>query len=387
MIVIRSLLATIRLRNINFLLLSGLALTLGAMLSANKGYLDALLPALPGGYAWLTNLFSILAGASGCMLISRILGARQNHLWARIARWAGIVPLLLVPLLFIEKTYVAAANLSDIIALLLCLPGIVSPLLLQLRLGSVEKRIVASVFPVAVGCFTFILWRHGFVPDSFLSYYALSIGYALGAIASLKIVRSLEALKSNSLSLTPSDVPLEKLFDSISLDFRTQLNDKLLTLSVAFTPPLSPEEAVVTTDPAILRLPILGNLLTHAIRNTPVNGAISIKVQHEDGMIAIAISDGGDGIKKAEMDTIRQMLDGKSPKEPAREPGFGLAISIAHSFVSKLNGSLRVSSKTVDESPTEHGTTVTILLPKAAAATLPTEPRENSGSTAHSIRQ
>lgn len=92
---------------------------------------------------------------------------------------------------------------------------------------------------------------------------------------------------------------------------------------------------------------ILNNLLSNAVKFTD-RGQVELQVTSTDSGFEVIVSDTGPGISAKELPQIFEPFRQLQPAEYARRhkaPGFGLGLSIVHSLVEVLGGSLVVSSK------------------------------------------
>jgi two-component system sensor histidine kinase BaeS len=112
----------------------------------------------------------------------------------------------------------------------------------------------------------------------------------------------------------------------------------------------------VPLDTARMRQ-VLGNLVSNALRYTPINGTITLTASMKDEALHIAISDTGSGIAPEDLPHIfnRFYRGDRSRQGGYGESGLGLAI--AKSLVVAHNGDIMVTSTQ------GMGTTFTILLP------------------------
>lgn len=97
---------------------------------------------------------------------------------------------------------------------------------------------------------------------------------------------------------------------------------------------------------------IVVNLLGNALRHTPVEGAIEVKVQ--DG--EIVVRDEGEGIPDVDVARVKERFYRADPSRTKASGGAGLGLSICDSLVRAMGGSLGI------ESEQGKGTTVTVRL-------------------------
>jgi len=101
------------------------------------------------------------------------------------------------------------------------------------------------------------------------------------------------------------------------------------------------------------------NLINNAIKFTPTDGQISLKVMHKDEELVISVSDTGFGIPKDEIPKIFERFYRVS--HPGKEvKGTGLGLAIVKKIVMLHGGRIEV------ESEVDRGTTFTVFLPLSA---------------------
>jgi signal transduction histidine kinase len=100
------------------------------------------------------------------------------------------------------------------------------------------------------------------------------------------------------------------------------------------------------------------NLLTNAVKFTPVGGSVTVSMRRVGAHVAISVSDTGQGVSAEFLpfifDHFRQ-ADGSSTR---RHGGLGLGLAIVRHFVEMHGGTVRADSTGVGR-----GTTFTIELP------------------------
>ncbi len=99
-------------------------------------------------------------------------------------------------------------------------------------------------------------------------------------------------------------------------------------------------------------------LLENAIKYSPKNSTITIKVEHTDRTIQIKISDSGIGIEARDLPFIfDRFYRADAARTNNETSGYGLGLSIAKHLVTKHNGTISASSIL------GHGTTFLVKLP------------------------
>ena len=127
---------------------------------------------------------------------------------------------------------------------------------------------------------------------------------------------------------------------------------------------------VIESDEGRIRQ-ILGNLLSNAIRYTPENGRVIVRVESgEDGSapavgrwVAVSVSDTGPGIPREQHESIFEEF---KRAETATGGGAGIGLSISRILARALGGDITV------ESEVGRGSTFTVWLPVTAAQSRPT---------------
>lgn len=116
---------------------------------------------------------------------------------------------------------------------------------------------------------------------------------------------------------------------------------------------VSAELPVAQIDPDRLGQAV-GNLISNAVKFTPVGGSVSVTTGVEDGMLWIRVADSGPGISPNERERIFQPLY-RTPGDRRFPQGMGLGLAIARDLIVAHVGSLDVES--------DGGTRFTVRLP------------------------
>jgi signal transduction histidine kinase len=106
-------------------------------------------------------------------------------------------------------------------------------------------------------------------------------------------------------------------------------------------------------------------LLDNALKYTPDGGSVMVRVEEEDGGVALAVSDTGVGIPEDQLPLIFERFHRGDPSRS--EGGTGLGLSIARQIAESHGGQIRAQS-----TPSK-GSTFTLLLPKGSRPSTPPE--------------
>jgi len=101
---------------------------------------------------------------------------------------------------------------------------------------------------------------------------------------------------------------------------------------------------------------VLGNLIENAVKYSPEGGEVRISAAAANGVVRIAVRDGGPGIPRDQQARIFEKF-GRVDVPGASKPGTGLGLFIARSIAEAHGGSLDVTSDA------EPGSTFTLTLP------------------------
>jgi signal transduction histidine kinase len=125
------------------------------------------------------------------------------------------------------------------------------------------------------------------------------------------------------------------------------------------------KEANVNGFAVILKNEIFTNILTNAIKFSESLGKIEVTLDEQDIYYRIKIADHGIGMNSELQSKIFSFDEQTSREGTAGEKGTGFGLPIVKELVEQFNGKISLESieKTADNG--KHGTSVTVMLPKA----------------------
>ncbi|MBS7781293.1 PAS domain S-box protein [Acidovorax sp. CCYZU-2555] len=125
---------------------------------------------------------------------------------------------------------------------------------------------------------------------------------------------------------------------------------------------------------------VLQNLLSNASKFTPAGGAITLSASVAQGRLHVDVTDNGEGISPASMESIFELFSQGDGLAASRQSGLGIGLSLARSLVEMHGGSIWASSPGAGQ-----GSTFSFELPGAeiqAHRTAGMDSDENRGLTA-----
>src|SRR5206468_5243470 len=124
----------------------------------------------------------------------------------------------------------------------------------------------------------------------------------------------------------------------------------------------APESLTVSGDPDRLREAI-DNLVSNAIKYSPIGGEIAISVKRDDDDVLIRVSDNGPGLSPEDMSRLFGRFQRLSAKPTAGESSTGLGLSIVKRIIDMHGGEVSAASAGPGQ-----GSSFTITLPAIEAS-------------------
>jgi signal transduction histidine kinase len=139
--------------------------------------------------------------------------------------------------------------------------------------------------------------------------------------------------------INPERVELGVLLKQHIKIFEEQAERKKITIILEDNAPA----VTLTTDPKVLTR-IMENLISNAIKFSPHEKQILIRVIHNAANIKVEVKDQGPGIAKEELPDLFKKYQRLSAKPTGGESSTGLGLSIVKELVSYLDGKISVES-------------------------------------------
>ena len=173
------------------------------------------------------------------------------------------------------------------------------------------------------------------------------------------LITNLLFLARHQGKLNPQDITKTDIVDLLkSLANRYQALAAAKDLEFKLDIPTTSQE--VCGDQDLLQQAI-GNILDNAIKYTPTDGMVALKLEVKPRCLLIIIKDSGIGIPASDLPHIFERFYRVDKARTRQTGGFGLGLAIAQQIIQAHNGKITV------ESEVEQGTTFQIYLPLRSA--------------------
>ncbi len=188
---------------------------------------------------------------------------------------------------------------------------------------------------------------------------------------SLDQIQRLEWLSTNLLDLSRIDAGIYPL-DMRDGDLRDPVQAVVQALSEAAVERGVALESAVPAEPVEMRfdreriVQLMTNLIGNAIKFTPADGAVSVRLEQRPDDVLIEVRDTGAGIPADELPHIFERFYRGTNTGEARASGSGLGLAIVRSIVEMHDGQIELASEV------GKGTQVRIILPRRIAETAET---------------
>ncbi len=164
----------------------------------------------------------------------------------------------------------------------------------------------------------------------------------------------LDVSKIEMGAMTPqiSEINIISLVKNVIEEFASIISKKNLRMEKE----LGAEELTISTDLRLMRI-IVQNLISNAVKYTPENGIVSIKLSTEKTEFVFSVQDTGCGIPAEQQHRIFSKLFRADNASKSTTQGFGLGLYMTKSIVASLNGTITFVSEL------NKGTLFTVTMP------------------------
>jgi len=177
----------------------------------------------------------------------------------------------------------------------------------------------------------------------------------------LERVRHIQAIKSGILVLRKAPTSIREAVTDVQLLNENGLQKKKLQLDID----LPKLDLIVMADPVTFTNEVLNNLVTNAIKFSPVNSRISIRAYREGAWAVILVADQGIGIPDSMQHDVFDEFKLTTRLGTEGERGTGFGLPLVKNLVDAFGGSIILESKSIESAPQGHGTRFKIYLPLA----------------------
>jgi PAS domain S-box-containing protein len=177
-------------------------------------------------------------------------------------------------------------------------------------------------------------------------------------------VLDVSRIVSGKLRLSVEDVDLERLLAGAATTVAPSAAAKRITISTSFSPQLGS----IVADAARLQQ-IVWNLLTNAVKFTPVNGRIELTARRTASHVQIAVTDSGAGIDPGFLPHVFEPFRQAENPRTRVHGGLGLGLSIVRYLTEAHGGTVSAESAGLNQ-----GATFSVTLPISALTSASREP-------------
>jgi signal transduction histidine kinase len=168
---------------------------------------------------------------------------------------------------------------------------------------------------------------------------------------------SVSEIEAGSFKLRSGDVRLETVFEELKADFGPQAAEKHQNLRFELPPKLPAIKG--DRDKIVMAL---HNLIGNALKYTPENGKVNVRVDVDARRMLVEVTDTGIGISQDETDLIFEKFYRAKDKRVSDITGTGLGLALAREVVRLHGGDISVRSEL------NKGSTFVLSVPTTADA-------------------
>jgi len=174
-------------------------------------------------------------------------------------------------------------------------------------------------------------------------------------VALVNSLLNVSRIELGSFSIEPELVDIRSIADNSLKDLKLVIVDNKASIKTFYDDDLEK----IKLDPKLIKI-VFDNLLSNALKYTPVGGEIKVEIKTSNNDVLVAVSDNGFGIPQSQQAQIFTKLFRADNANTKKVSGTGLGLYIVKSIVEQTSG-----GKIWFESTEGKGTTFFFTLPKA----------------------
>lgn len=153
-------------------------------------------------------------------------------------------------------------------------------------------------------------------------------------------ILDIDAIESNRINLKPEAINVADHLKRVVSGFEKEASKKRISLTYG----IHDDEAVVRTD-ALYLTQILENLMSNAIKFSPLGKTVSVSLESENGYIQFCVRDQGPGFTKADKEKLFKKFQKLSARPTGNEQSTGLGLSIVKKYTDLMGGEVWCESE------------------------------------------
>ncbi len=166
-------------------------------------------------------------------------------------------------------------------------------------------------------------------------------------------VRELRSLEDRKNRLDINAVKLQEAISDAASILQNKLSEKQIKLDIDI-----PEHLEVFAERISLVNSIINNLLTNSIKFSYPESKVKISTRKEESHIFLIVEDHGIGIPEHLQENMFKLGVRCSRRGTNGEIGTGYGLPLVHKFMIAYGGNIEVESKSIEDFPEDHGTTI-----------------------------
>ena len=176
-------------------------------------------------------------------------------------------------------------------------------------------------------------------------------------------IRLMDTLDTGKAPLELEPIHVEEIITYTQRLYQGLLDAKNIRL--ISDPPAESITARVLADWISVTNSVFGNLVSNAVKFSFPNSIITLSVQEKDETVEIILKDTGIGMPQHIVENIFNPAYPTSRPGTEGEAGHGFGMPIVHRCMKSYNGSLTVTSVSIEDNAADHGTVATLVFNRA----------------------